>query len=93
MGTNICGVIIIICDINIINVTFYLLKVLYAQKKKKKCGYCRIIQKIEGGHFIKLNYFLYFIPNNFLKKYLRVSTCPTWPYSGSACAYRVDEIM
>jgi hypothetical protein len=54
------------CDTNTINVTFYLLKILHAQKKK--CGYCRIIQKIEGGHFIKSNYFLYFIPNNFFNK-------------------------
>ena len=51
--------------------TFYLLKV---QHKKKKSGYNRIIQKIEDGHFIIFNYFLYFIPTNFLKKYLKVGT-------------------
>ena len=33
IGTNICGVITIMCDTNTINVTFYLLKVLHAQKK------------------------------------------------------------
>ena len=55
IGTNICGIITIMCDINTIDVTFYLLKVLHIQKKK--CGDCRIIQKIEGGHFIKSNYF------------------------------------
>ena len=81
IGINICGVITIMCDTNTINVTFYLLKVLHAQKKKKKYGYCRIIQKIEGEHFIKSNYFLYFIPNNFFWKYLRVGI---WPYVGSA---------
>ena len=39
---------------------------------QKECRYCKIIQKIEGGYFIKSNYLLYFIPNMFLKKYLRV---------------------
>ena len=34
------------CDTNTINMTFYLLKVLDAHKKK--CKYYRIIQKIEG---------------------------------------------
>ena len=33
IGTNICGVITIMCDINTINMTFYLLKVLHALKK------------------------------------------------------------
>jgi hypothetical protein len=33
IGTNLCGVITIMCDINTINVTFYLLKVLHAPKK------------------------------------------------------------
>jgi hypothetical protein len=33
IGINICGVITIMCDTNIINVTFYLLKVLHALKK------------------------------------------------------------
>ena len=36
IGTNICGVITITCDIDIINVTFYLLKVLHTHLKKKK---------------------------------------------------------
>jgi hypothetical protein len=35
IGTNICEVIIIMCDTNTINVTFYPLKALQAQKKKK----------------------------------------------------------
>ena len=65
IGINICGVIIIMYDTNTINVTFYLLKVLHTLKK---CGNCWIIHKIEGEHFIKVNYFLYFIPNNFFKK-------------------------
>ena len=33
IGINICRVITIMCDINTINVTFYLLKVLHALKK------------------------------------------------------------
>ena len=75
IGINICRVITIICDTNTINMTFYLLKVQHTHTpKKKKCLYCRIIQKIESGHFIISNYFLYFIPTNFLKKYLRVGT-------------------
>ena len=77
IGTNIYGIITIMCDANTFNVTFYLLNVLHTskkKKKKKKCDYYRIIQKIKSGHFIKSNYFLYFIPNNFLKKYLRVGT-------------------
>ena len=45
--------------------------------------YCRIIQKIEGGHFIKSNYFLYFIPNNFFKK---IFACSPYPYARSAQA-------
>ena len=84
IGISICGIITIMCDTNTINVTFYLLKVLHALKKK--CGYCWTIQKIEGRHFIKSNYFLYFIPNNFLKKYLRVGTCPPWSYAESSHA-------
>jgi hypothetical protein len=36
IGINICRVIIIMCDTNTINVTFYLLKVLHALKKKKE---------------------------------------------------------
>jgi hypothetical protein len=68
ISTNICGVISIMCDTNTINITFYLLKVLMHKKKKKKCEYYRIIQKIEGENFIKSNYYLYFIPNNFFKK-------------------------
>ena len=76
IGTNIFGVIIIMCDTNTINMRFFLLKV---QHTKKKCGYYKIIQKIEGRHFIISNYFLYYIPTNFLKKYLRVGTCPPWP--------------
>ena len=63
------------CDTNTINVTFYLLKVLHAHTKKYE--YCRIIQKIEGGHFIKSNYFLYFIPNNFFKKIFEGGYVPT----------------
>ena len=59
-------------DTNIINVIFYLLKILHAQKKSMSI--VELSKKIEGGHFIKSNYFLYFIPNNFLKKYLRVGT-------------------
>ena len=53
------------CDTNTINMTIFLLKVQHTQKK---CGYCKIIQKIEGGHFIISNYFLYYIPTIFLKK-------------------------
>ena len=53
------------CDINTINMTFFLLKVQHIQKK---CKYYKIIQKIEDGHFIISNYFLYYIPTNFLKK-------------------------
>ena len=83
INTNICEVITIMCDINIINMTFYLL--LHA--KKKKSVYYKIIQKIEGEHFIKSNYFKYFIPNNLKKKYLRVGMCPSWPYTGSAHAH------
>jgi hypothetical protein len=67
ISINIYGVIAIMCDTNTINMTFYLLKVLHApnkKKKKKKSEYCRIIQKIEDEHFIKSNYFLYFIFNN-----------------------------
>ena len=77
IGTNISGVITIMCDTNTFNVTFYLLKVLHAQKKS--VSIIELSQKIKGGHLIKSNYFLYFIPNNFLKKYLRVDN-----YSGSA---------
>ena len=47
------------CDTNTINVTFYLLKVLHEQKKKYE--YCRIIQKIEGGHFIESIYIYIYI--------------------------------
>ena len=58
------------------------------KKKKKKSVYYKIIQKIEGEHFIKSNYFKYFIPNNLKKKkYLRVGMCPPWPYTGSAHAH------
>ena len=74
IGTNICGVITIMCDTNTINMTFFLLKVQHTQNKK--CGYCKIIQKIEGEHFIISNYFLYYIPTNFLKNYLRVGMWP-----------------
>jgi hypothetical protein len=42
------------CDINIINVTFYLLKVLYAQKKKG-VNIVKLSKKINGGHFIISN--------------------------------------
>jgi hypothetical protein len=35
IGTNICRIITIMCDTNTINVTFYLLKVLHAQKKSE----------------------------------------------------------
>jgi hypothetical protein len=74
IGTNIYGVITIMYGTNTINVTFYLLKVLHAPKK---CRYCRIIQKIEGKYFIKSNYFLYFIPNNFFKKIFEGAHVPT----------------
>jgi hypothetical protein len=65
------------CDINTINVKFYLLKILHALKKN--CKYYKIIKKIEDGHFIKFNYFLYSVPNNFLKKYLRWTLADAGP--------------
>ena len=66
------------CDTNTINVTFYLLKVLHLLKKS--VSIVELVKKIEGGYFIKSNYSLYFISNNFKKKYLRVGR----PYAGSA---------
>ena len=51
------------CDTNTFNVTFYLLKILHAQQES--VDIVELSKKIEGGHFIKSNYFLYFIPNNF----------------------------
>ena len=82
IDTNICEVITIMCDTNTINVTFYLLKVLHALKKSMCI--VELSKNLRVGTLFNPIIFYIFYLIILKNIYLRVGTCPPWPYARSA---------
>jgi hypothetical protein len=70
------------CDTNTINVTFYLLKVLHALKKSMFI--VELSKNLRVGTLFNPIIFYIFYLIILKNIYLRVGTCPPWPYARSA---------